>query len=279
MPTAVLIPLDRSADAQAALAVGATFARWWNIPTGLITVVVPNTDTAEAAEYLRAVAANAGLPAPNVEVVVSTAPAEAILRAARERDAIICMATHSRGRLGELMLGSLSQAIVARSPDPIVLVGPSAQPGARAEPSIGHPLCGPILVPLDGSSTAEYALAAAAPWARQFGVSVHLVQAVPDDATSVSPSEPVALIEQAAPWTDPADLTVTAEVLGGQPARVITSAAQNRNSPLIVLTSRGATAEKNRTLSAVARQIVRTASMPVLVVPHHSAAASLPSGG
>jgi nucleotide-binding universal stress UspA family protein len=271
----VLIPLDRSADAQAAVPIGAQVAGRLNGTLRLFTVVVPNSDEAEAADYLHQVAEQNGAPWADVEVVASGAPATTILRSAQARDALICMATRSRGRLGELLLGSLSQTVVARSPSPVMLVGPAAhsEPAAgNGEPGsvAGIDGTGPIIVPLDGSSTAEKALAAAAGWARQFGVGLHLVQVVSGPTKDGVESDPASLVQRAEPWTGQTDLVVTAEIRDGDPADVVAAVAREQQSPLIVLTSRGETAEKNRALSAIARAMVRDAPVPVLIAPHHA---------
>jgi len=274
VPTVVLVPLDHSADAPSAIPVAAEVARLWGIGVLLMTVVVPNGNEVEAADHLRAVAARAGLTGFQVEVRASGATGESILRVAADRDAIICMATHSRGRLGELVLGSLSQLVVARSPEPVVLVGPSARPGEGAEAAphrLGSRNHGPLVVPLDGSPSAERAVAAAAPWAQRFGVGLHLVHAVPKRGSANPVPDPADLVRRAGDRTGSAEVPVTAEVVPGDPVEVITTAVHAQGSPLIVLTSRGVTAEKNRTLSDVARRIVRASPVPVLVLPHHSA--------
>ncbi len=95
-----------------------------------MTVVIPNSDEAEAADYLRDAAARAGVEPTGVEVIASTGPAHEIVDSAHARGDLVCMATHGRGRLGELLLGSVSELVIARSLAPVLLVGPDAEVGS-----------------------------------------------------------------------------------------------------------------------------------------------------
>jgi nucleotide-binding universal stress UspA family protein len=258
MTESLLVPLDESPVAEAGLAAARDLAGLIGASIRLMTVVIPNSDEAEAAEYLRAAAARAGVEPTGVEVIASTGPAREIVDSAEAHGDLVCMATHGRGRLGELLLGSVSQAVIGRSTAPVLLVGPDAQVAPQAS--------GPVLVPLDGSPSATTALPPAIAWASELRVGLHLVHVTPPGSIGTEGTDPNALIETVSPHEGPAGLEVTAEVIEGNPAALVVDAARDQHASLIVLTSRGATDEL--TLSKVARRIIRDAPVPVLVVPH-----------
>ena len=77
---------------------------------------------AESEQKLRGLAAAAGTQRVAVEVIEGDA-AEAILEVAeRERADLIVIGTHARKGLGHLLLGSVAEKIVRRSPCPVLTV-------------------------------------------------------------------------------------------------------------------------------------------------------------
>ena len=260
MTESLLVPLDESPGAEAGLAAARDLAGLIDASIRLMTVVIPNSDAVEAAEYLRGAADRAGVEPTDVEVIASTGPAREIVDSAEAHGDLVCMATHGRGRLGELMLGSVSQAVIARSLAPVLLVGPDAEVAPQAS--------GPVLVPLDGSPSATTALPPAIAWASALRVGLHLAHVTSPGSIGTEGTDPAALIETVSPHDGAAGLEVSAEVIEGKPARLIVDVARDQQASLIVLTSRGATDEL--TLSKVARRIIRDAPVPVLVVPHRA---------
>ena len=69
---------------------------------------------------------------------------------------LIVMATHGRGGLPRLVLGSFASYVVQHATVPVMLVRPGAT-GTAPAPAFDH-----LLVPLDGSMLAEHALEYAA---------------------------------------------------------------------------------------------------------------------
>ena len=136
----ILVPLDRSAGAEAALPVAADLARADRAVIRLLHVaptpfavvaegrVIAYADQEsdrlqhEAEVYLRGVGPQlAGLP---VEYAVRFGePTEEILEEARESGAdLIAMATHGRSGVVRLVLGSVAKAVLRRSEVRVVLV-------------------------------------------------------------------------------------------------------------------------------------------------------------
>lgn len=136
----ILVPLDRSTGAEAALPVAADLAkadggviRLLHVGPIPAAVVVEGRVIAYADQesdrlqqavlwYLREAARHLdGLP---LEYAVRFGePAEEILEEARESGAdLIAMATHGRSGVARLMLGSVAEAVLRRSEVPVVLV-------------------------------------------------------------------------------------------------------------------------------------------------------------
>jgi nucleotide-binding universal stress UspA family protein len=148
-PGRILVPLDGSVLAEAALAPAAALAGIHRARLLLLRVVEPPTtagaayaagyvssddDAAaalgEAEGYLEEVACGlreGGCPA---DVAAAAGPAAAaIARVARERGAgLIAMATHGRSGLGRLVLGSVATSTLHQATAPLLLVRPGLVP-------------------------------------------------------------------------------------------------------------------------------------------------------
>jgi nucleotide-binding universal stress UspA family protein len=133
----ILVPLDGSALAQAALPPAVDLARERGAKLVLVRAAeahtLPMADPIEgqvkavrrAEEYLAAIrdgVAEAGVHDVDVSVWYGP-PAEAIVEAARFRHAdLIVMSTHGRSGLGRLMLGSVAESVLRATPVPILLI-------------------------------------------------------------------------------------------------------------------------------------------------------------
>ncbi len=103
--------------------------------------------------------------------------ARAIVQHGEElRTDLIVLATHGRGGLRDLIVGSIAQRVLKHGTAPIFLVHPM---GGTPPPFA----CRTILVPLDGTAAHEPALDAAVELGRRFGARLHLVIVVPTQAT------------------------------------------------------------------------------------------------
>jgi nucleotide-binding universal stress UspA family protein len=151
MYTKILVPLDGSPEAAAALphaeALAARFGATLTLlrvvsPAAVLPVVAPATpplmhpagvvdatplleaDRREAERDLEATAQ--ALAARGLAVSperVEGEPAEAILRRARELPAdVIVMTTHGRGGLGRLLFGGVADSVLRSAPCPVLMV-------------------------------------------------------------------------------------------------------------------------------------------------------------
>jgi nucleotide-binding universal stress UspA family protein len=174
MHNAILVPLDGTSFAEAALPVAMSLARRDHLPLRLVTVWEPYLrlyDVSGAlallereqhrqrhrymAETARRVQEASGRP---VAVEYHKGLAGEILPAlpgTGEVDLVV-MSTHARGPLARMTLGSVADRMVRHCPAPVLLVRPDDLTRAvRLEPG---PSLRRIVVPLDGSELAERAL-------------------------------------------------------------------------------------------------------------------------
>lgn len=148
----VLVPLDGSDVSGEAIPPAVELARVLEAEILLLQVVEPpsyayaseypyltfdvDAELAEARKYLEMVAAELRAGGLVVSVhVASGSPASMIASVARDRGAdIIAMATHGRGGLARLVMGSVATGTVQRSSVPVLVVRPSAMRQASAQP-------------------------------------------------------------------------------------------------------------------------------------------------
>lgn len=132
------------------------------------------------------------LPIPADVCVKVGEPADTILNVARARQAtLIIMTTHGYGAFKRVMFGSVTDRVVRHAPVPVLVGRPqgNAVPGSSA--AIRR-----IVVPLDGSARAEYALSVASTLAQQL-LSMVLVRALHISHAISGIDGPVAMTQQA----------------------------------------------------------------------------------
>jgi nucleotide-binding universal stress UspA family protein len=141
-----------------------------------------------------------------------------------------------------------------------------------------------LLVPLDGSSLADEAIAHAAEIARRIDGSLHLVRVhtplnmvvIPSDA-AISIPDPVVderIRADAEEWLSHRalsvsalnDVPVTCQLRIGAPEAEIVLAASERRARLVVCTTRGAGGATSAWLGSVADSVIRHAKCPVLAM-------------
>jgi nucleotide-binding universal stress UspA family protein len=215
------------------------------------------------------------------------APTLAEQLAALKTDLIV-MATHGRGPISRMWLGSTADALVRTASVPLLLIRPSepATGTSAGAPALRQP--SPpfrrMLIALDGSSLAEKALTPALEIGRLMGATCTLLRVV----------EPVMQVDITPEWSVPAgvDETLTQQlcdqadaylkeisqrlrgegvdcqtrvVAHPQPAAAILDEARDQQADLIALATHGRGHLKRFFLGSVADKVVRGASTPVLV--------------
>ena len=175
--TRLLVPLDGSEEAQAALPYalalatpGAELILLTVLPTAEAapTSAEPGTttpeDRARAALELVAKGARQAGHAVRIEVAVGDPTARIVDAAADMNVTMIVMTSHGRGALGRLIFGSVADGVARTADVPVMIV----RAGKLAPGPVGITR---LVVPLDGSPQAEQSLPVATAISRRLGWS------------------------------------------------------------------------------------------------------------
>jgi nucleotide-binding universal stress UspA family protein len=208
-------------------------------------------------------------------VTVGDPATEILDTAQREQIGTIVMTSHARGAIGRAAFGSVADR-VARSADiPVVIVRPADDIGAVGKPAQLRR----IILPLDGSALADSAIPFVKDVAVRLGVTVSLVHVmdmnspyivvgampIPQSALDEWWNEARDMLEPAAKIFDDAGVSSKIEILQGAPFAAISNFAAPGD--LIVMTSHGRTGFTRWLLGSVAEKLVRSAPVPVCIVP------------
>lgn len=181
---------------------------------------------------------------------------EIVRTAAAHGAALITMGSHGRAGVARAILGSVAEAVVRRSPVPVLVVGPEAGPGRGGEPLR-------VVVALDTEPVSEKALANLTGWARGSNSEVHMVsvQGNPTDATAMEGRMTV-LASQHLEGVRSTPHVVRA----GDAAEVIVATARTLEADLIAMGTHARSGLQRAILGSVAEKVVRQATVPVLLV-------------
>lgn len=133
--TKILVPIDGSELAAAAMPVAGWLARGLHASVVLVTVGKDPETSAQAADQLAAL--ERSLTKVSAELLgvfvrrrieIANAPAEGIIAAAREEHPdLIVMSTHGRAGWSQLVEGSVAEQVVRANVAPVTLIRPSEQ--------------------------------------------------------------------------------------------------------------------------------------------------------
>lgn len=286
----ILVPLDGSGLAERALPLAWGIASRTSADLLLLSAVVPReqwaglatSDPADATErnaaeaYLESVAAP--LRAQRLKVrtlAVHDRVAAAICTAADAAGCdLVVMATHGRSGLGSWFAGSVAERVRHSTDTPVLLVH------ARRETIPQATSIGRILVPLDGSETAEEALGLAEELACALEASLLLAQIIPSpavlypeqDTTQDLPAltaiqeAPQAYLERLAKNIRERGVDAELLVVVGEPAAALVEIASDGGVDMIAMTTRGRSAVEPFVMGSVADAVSRAVEIPCLIV-------------
>jgi nucleotide-binding universal stress UspA family protein len=286
-----LVALDGSETAEAVLPWAAELARGLGLRLILLQMVepslpspdIPNSDRVPAAEtYLDGVAEPLRRPgievqrrAVTVEEGGDAVSAGIITQADLVGAALIMLATHGRSGPKRWALGSVAEEVIRTATCPVLVV----RAGMGAPKDRPHRVQR-ILTPLDGSATAESALAEAVRLATAFGAILDVIAVVPWAASVYGAGAEVWTGEEVddrlAQGSDdylgriqdrlPPDLPCERQVLRGAPATAILDHAERTRADLIVMGTHGRSGLSRFVLGSVADRVVRGGTVPVVLV-------------
>ena len=264
MFTSVVVPLDLQPEGDRALPIAAALAAQAGIPLELVSVSSPHmqedVDLFELGTRARSSGATYTTALLHDNDVV-----RALAGFAADRPgALIVMATRARGPLGQRLLGSVSEGLLGRLDQPMLLVGPQVD--------LTYPQGSPTLVVgVDGSDASRDVTPALTSWVSTFdGPSPWLVEVVP-------PAAPPAPRDDVDELTDvrrlagilakegvPTEWEVSH---GTHPVRALIDFADRVTDAVVVVTSTRWTDPEHAHRTSVARELAQDAHHPVLVVP------------
>lgn len=202
-------------------------------------------------------------------------PAEIIVEAAEGARAVV-LGGRGRGPVLSALLGSVSYAVAAHAPCPVVVVRADA-------PSVGpeHP----IVVGVDESAPAGRALALAAAVAAERGATLHLASVWSQPAATIAAASYVdgAVLMNAGQGIEEAvtaelrqvadrlasehpDLKITSVVLEGDPASALAAEAERVGAALLAIGTRGRGGFRGMMLGSVSHGVLHAAKCPVAIV-------------
>ncbi|MFN2566821.1 MAG: universal stress protein [Gemmatimonadaceae bacterium] len=298
----IVVPLDGSAFAERALPLAASVATAAASPLHLVRVAAPpalGTElygavvlNAEAVEEMRReaerslratadrVAAGTGLAVTPV-VIDSGLPAALVDYVRGSGADLVVMTTHDRGRLEQLLLGSVAASVVRRGGAPVLLV----RADEESPPGDRPPKLRRLLIPLDGSEFAAQVIPHALKIATVNHMEITLLsvvdptlgmasQAMGEGASTSDPSrsagqaaDPAAtFLERAAESLRDRALTVRTRVVSHRQAPdAIVMYAGEQGIDLIAMTTHGRSGLGRLVAGSVAEAVLRTSPAPVLM--------------
>ncbi len=292
----ILVPLDGSRLAEAALPAAAYLARALKAPVTLLHIIEQDapaevhrdrhlTNPDEADAYLTRIASRSVMRGIKLDWHVHTAPVSDVARSIVDHSAdefqpdLILLTSHGKSGTHDLVFGSIAQQVAAASGTPVLFVKPTEKKAAFKL----H--C--ILVPLDNESVHDKALPIAQGLAKVFNAELCLVCVIPTLGTlsgaeaasgQMMPAATTAYLEIAEEIAHEhfqahldefhkENITATAEIARGDPAAVISRTAEEHEVDLIIFGTHGHTGLDAFWNRSVAAAVARRTEKPILLVP------------
>jgi nucleotide-binding universal stress UspA family protein len=282
----ILVPVDGSTLAEAAIPYALAVAERAHSRVQLVLVYqdgFPLEPIELARQYLLQLTARARerLGDSASSALLNGPVAATLVKQARRIGAdLVIMTTHGRGGLGRAWLGSVTDQLIRRIGIPVLVVQPRE---GRSAPEF-QPT--EILVPLDGSPLAEMALQPAAALGRPWDAELTLVQIVyplqlagepamaaaqnsDQELTAMAFESAKEYVRCTAEHLRSSGVKASGMALIGTdgPAHQLRELASPERVSLVVIATHGRGGVRRLILGSVTDKLVRTADVPVLVVP------------
>ncbi len=209
-------------------------------------------------------------------IILVGPPAETILREARDRLGLIAMPTRGRAGIRRGLLGSVTDEVLRKSDMPVLVVAPG---------SLSHlsERLETLIVPLDGSESAERALRPAAELATRLGLKIILVRvanisaahtplsanalSIIEDAEAEAERNIRSYLRDKAEPLSALDLEVETCIMRGGAASCIAELARETPGSITLLTTRGQSGLRRLVTGSVADTLIRNSGKPVVIIP------------
>lgn len=276
----ILVPLDGTAESNAALPAARTMARATGASVVLLQVLESPESRAQAGEATDKLTRVANeLAASGVQVESAVRPGQAadeiLQQVGEQRADLVVMRTRGQSGIQRAVMGSVAEHLLSRSDVPIIML----RPGGRRMDRVAN-----LLVPVDGSPGGALALASAVGLAKATGAQIRLIEVVvPMVFQALVPNEGPMYFDPA--WDDEA-LSAAQTYVDGMVTRLrqsgaeakgearmapdvpgsIVHAAEEHTSDLIMMSTHALTGIQRAVLGSVADAVMRSAACPVLLL-------------
>jgi nucleotide-binding universal stress UspA family protein len=266
----IVVPTDGSHLAESAAHAAAALASRVGVPLTLYAVTYAESDRDELAANLadlveslrRDVVVDLVIEVAGPAMSVGTFVADSILEEADVDGALVCIASHGRGRLSAALLGSITEEVLHRTSRPVLVVGPKYRPGPWRD-------SGMVIACVDGSPFSEQAVPVAATWASTLAAPLWLVQ-VSSPTTGSLPGgvdrkdlNETAYLQHLAHRAGDVDYDV---LHSEHPARELADVTERWPADLMVMATHSRSGLSRLKLGSVAMSVVHNARCPVLLV-------------
>lgn len=201
-------------------------------------------------------------------------PSDRILEYVDELDAdLLAMGTQGRTGLDRFVTGSVTEAVLRRSQQPVLTV--RSEERSRLDGQYDD-----VLIPTDGSEGAKAALDFGVEIARRSDARVHAVHVVATAELAGSPESTIPnsvledieqvgeeAAEEFAETARSAGLEAVSTVLKGSPQRELLSYAEEEDVDLITMGTAGRSGIERYILGSTTEYVIRRSEVPVVAVP------------
>jgi nucleotide-binding universal stress UspA family protein len=257
----VVVPLDGSPLAAHALRPARSLAEATGASLLLLTTHWED-GVGGARAHLDQEAVRLGFERLETVIVHDRSPADAILVESHDPGTLVCMATHGRGGVGQAVLGSVAEGVIRDAKHPVLLVGPSSDPGWKlAQP-------GNLLVAVDGSQTAEAVVPVASEWVRMLDLTPCVVQVLPGGKDIVERPREVEseYVREIAGRCSGEHGSSHWQLLRAlDPAAALVDHARRLPATLVAMATHGYTGLTRVAVGSVAMRVIRQSQCPVLL--------------
>jgi nucleotide-binding universal stress UspA family protein len=292
----ILVPLDGSTLAEAALPAAASLSQIFKAPVTLLHVIEQDapeeihhdrhlTEAGEAEAYLKKIAKRAFPPETKVNLHVHTSPVADVARSIVDHSSdeiqpdLIILCSHGNSGMHDIFFGNIAQEVAAASGTPVLLIKPE---DAAKQFQLKH-----ILVPLDNESVHDKALPTAEELAKGYGAELDMLCVIPTLGTLSGEQAAVSnmLPATASAYLDITEeialehfqghlnqfkkkgLPATAEIARGDPAPVIAKTAEKISADLIIFGTHGHAGLEAFWNRSVAANVAHRTQIPILLIP------------
>jgi nucleotide-binding universal stress UspA family protein len=292
----VLVPLDGSKLAEAALPPAASLAQTLGAPVTLMHLIEKGAPQAvhgnhhltkadEAEGYLRTVAQTAFPKEVKVEwhvhmTEIENVAASIVQHAEELTPGLIVMCSHGRSGMRDYLFGSIAQQVIGQSDMPVLLLKPTTAQLQTFQ-------IRKIFLPLDDESIHDESLSVAKPLAKAYQAGLYLLTVIPTLGTL---SDGIAAAGTLLPATATAYLDIKeenakehlqehldelaqagldaeAEIARGDPAPTISEVAERVDADLIILSTHCKAGAAAFWARSVAPNVAKRTKIPLLLVP------------